>query len=493
MITSVRNYIQKKNSQKIVLILLIGASLVFSSISLIRKASSNIKAIAFVENYPISQREFQSAVANLKEVFKAYGYNKISMPDIKKIALNQVAQEKIMDITVDRLGVNISQEFIVDKLQDPSFIINYLNSMGISSQVFDPRGGINHEALKKYLKAIGMTANEFDVALEHAVKQIILGQILGSALYISNQDIKDGYIKQYSPRKFTVYSVSLASYLDAERKKSVSDEQLKKFFDKESVTTGRYIVSEKRDIKKWVFNLKDFDSKNNKNNKIIFKKEVADAFAQNKFEQLAQSKKAKQELLINQELNNSKLSQKIFKMAVGGRDIYIEQDKGIVLQVIKLDKSYTPEFASIKNKIKEDFYAENAKIKLLEDLKKSEVDSAFLRSLQPKQETISNFNLDNKELVNKLISKQLPVGRMAQMTRSGQFIYDLAQDQGFLVRLDSADINQDILKEKTADIRKKLEVEALRQAQYWLVASLGRSAKIEMNNTTGQTELIEFE
>lgn len=504
MITFVRNFIQKKHGR--IIILIIFSSFMLSVIIgvLFKRGSRNIGAIAFVDGYPISQREYQNMIINIQNVFKAYGYNQSFMPDIKKMAMNQMAQEKIVDLAIDKLGVKVSQKYIIGKLQDPDFIINYLNFIGIPSHVFNSKSGIAQEELKKYLKAIKMTFDEFDAALEHATKQIILGQLLGSSLYIGNNEIKNRYIKQFSQKKFTIYTVPLKEYIEREKKKIISEEELKVFFDRESVSLGKYKVPEKRDVKIWTFSPENYGIKETQSNllaqkfKTVFKTDASAAFAQNKFEQFSQIKKAKLEIQENKELDkNKKLSQKIFKLASGGRDISIDQNKeiikGLVVQVIKINPAYTPEFNTIKKEVLEDYYVEKARLKLAEDLKKASTDLAFLRSLKYEEKVISNFELKNRDLIQELSKKEVPIKRMIQMTDPNSSIFDFGSEQGFVIKLNNININDALLKEKTPELRQSLESEALSQAQYWFVASLARSVKIEMNNPTGQTELIDFE
>ncbi len=519
MVSYFRSFIQKKNNQKAFFSVLIGISLVASSISFLFIKQRAGNEIAFVNGYAITREEVQRSITKLQDFFKRYGKQDNSI-DFKKKAIEIIAYEKVMEETIDSLGIKISSDFIADSLRDPRFVMTYLRSV-IPPYLLDAQGNMQEKELKAFLKASGMTFAAFDALLESIVKQIILAEILGSVSYTSSAEIKEYYLKHYAYKKFAFYTKPLAEYRAQAEKVAVSEDELKQFFSAQ-LLLGAYHMPEKREVSMWQFNPESYGisvspedikkyKEEHKTDKVTeleirkdiinqkfkarFKREAKKALDEGTFLKFVADKKARFE---NKSEN---LPKNAYKLALHGKDVFLDAKpysvaaSGVVLEVIRIVPAHVLEFETIKQQVKKDLYKEKASALATSDLQKALKDKDFLKKLNLlEKEIVFVDGEQQKALLQKLSKQGLPVERMNAMIFQGASIEGQTQDAAYIIQLDTIDMNEKDFDQKKKSIREIVEKEAFMAAQRgWFIASLARSAKIELYNQHGTLESLELQ
>ena len=111
-----------------------------------------------------------------------------------------------------------------------------------------------------------------------------------------------------------------------------------------------------------------------------------------------------------------------------------------------------------------------------------------------KKEIVFVDGEQQKALLQKLSKQGLPVERMNAMIFQGASIEGQTQDAAYIIQLDTIDINEKDFDQKKKSIREIVEKEAFMAAQRgWFIASLARSAKIELYNQHGTLESLELQ
>ena len=149
-----------------------------------------------------------------------------------------------------------------------------------------------------------------------------------------------------------------------------------------------------------------------------------------------------------------------------------------------------PQFESLKGAILDDYLEYQAKEQLKEKLQaaKAALGDTSFKDLQKtfEGEFFQTGWLDpsDTDSMKSLQDRGIPVSEMLQLEKSGSVVTHLADEHGFLIRLDeitpfdSEDFNQ-----KKNEISEALEQERMQQYLDGFVASLHRNAKIETNET----------
>jgi hypothetical protein len=83
-------------------------------------------------------------------------------------------------------------------------------------------------------------------------------QFIGSTCYVPLFDIEQEFIAQNLGKEFSYLAFSLDSFLTAEKKRTISDEDALSFYNKENNQRRRYWIPEKRDGIVWKFDAKSY-------------------------------------------------------------------------------------------------------------------------------------------------------------------------------------------------------------------------------------------
>lgn len=350
------------------------------------------------------------------------------------VVLEKLIQERVLQSLADSFGMNVSKDFVDTKLRDVSFMRNF-----VAGDVFQG-GRLNSKLLEEYLNNQGMTLDDFEAQISESIKKKVLLEGIEGAGYIPESALKDEFIKKYSKRKYSIVSVGLGNYLRQVKESGVTDTDLSQYF---KMHQESYRVPEKRYAKFWVFDPKNYGI-------IVEDEEISDFFEKNKnsylkelqkdskgepvykdlsdvrheiqtkiainkftkqfgidinrvFIELKQSPASfnsyitskKADLLPDMQLteDNTKQSQKIFGLSkLKDRTFFVENGKGYVGELIKIDKSYIPALKDIIEKVKQDWFKKKAQELAEETLTKLSDD---------KQKTIEEINSEVKGKLTK--------------------------------------------------------------------------------------------
>ena len=163
MITEIRNYIKTSSTSSMIgLITVLALGGVFSLPMLLKQVSSSGPWAFKVSGKEISYQEFSRESADQQERinrFKAqYGQFAEMLFQSQGIDLNPqvfardiLIRQELLDQLAESIHIEITQDFIVQKLQDRDFIINNLSDI-IQPFVFDQNGSLSQESYRLYTK-----------------------------------------------------------------------------------------------------------------------------------------------------------------------------------------------------------------------------------------------------------------------------------------------------------------------------------------------------
>ncbi len=191
--------------------------------------------------------------------------------------------------------------------------------------------------------------------------------------------------------------------------------------------------------------------------------------------------------------DDSPLAQKIFKLKEGDWVPMIEDGKGLLINVTSIQKSYEPTLDTVKNQVEQDWYrakAEQQQREMAPSLLKAIHEHTDARGLEKKfaftQETTSWIKNSDKEQLEKLSKKGIPVSELISLEKVGQSEIIERDGQLFILKLDAIEpFDEQLYNEH----RQKIEAAAYQEekalTQRAFVASLYRNATIKT------TELIQ--
>lgn len=265
MITVIRRYF--KSSSQIVLWVVIAAFIIGLMPMAFRQMSkSSIWAIR-VNGQEIGYQEFVIEQDRQRErlmAFRAqYGpqadwfLSLLGAVNPQILAMRALAKQELFNQFADKIGVHISDEFVVKKINDPLFIQQELSTI-IPVQIIDPKTGINQEMLSKYLKRFGLSSELFERQIERMLVDKLVTDIVTSTLYVPEFDIQQRFLALHAKKSFSLLSFSLDSFLKEAKKKTVSLEDLTNFYEQQNQERNRYLVPEKRNGIAWTFDPKSY-------------------------------------------------------------------------------------------------------------------------------------------------------------------------------------------------------------------------------------------
>lgn len=171
------------------------------------------------------------------------------------LAYNYLIRDELMHQVSREIGIHLDEQYIIEKLSDPNFIIQEPNLVSlIPPYVFDELGMVNKKILKDHLRRYGLSVADFEHKVQRALIQKITNEILATASYVPEFDLKQRFNTTYTPKKFSILTVTFDSVLNQEKKKVISDREINQFFIQENNKSKRYWVPEKRSGTVWKFN-----------------------------------------------------------------------------------------------------------------------------------------------------------------------------------------------------------------------------------------------
>lgn len=176
-------------------------------------------------------------------------------------------------------------------------------------------------------------------------------------------------------------------------------------------------------------------------------------------------------------------------------DIYIENGVGFVIQLTDIQKSYLPELDTIRDVVTYDIHAKRAAQKIQQSIKAA-LEKAKNHDLGMLKDEF-NASLSTTPFLVKsdtqglaeLKKKNVPVDQLFQLENTGStgMFYD-GRD-GYVFKLDEVEpLNNDLFEKEKDRVKNAVEQEQNRLFTAGFVASLYRSAKIEISQPSNESE-----
>jgi peptidyl-prolyl cis-trans isomerase D len=214
---------------------------------------------------------------------------------------------------------------------------------------------------------------------------------------------------------------------------------------------------------------------------------------QGAFAELAKAKAATAQKLDNVTKEASAQAQKLFGLRKDGLSSSVDNLTGYAVQVTDIAPAHAPKFETVRAEVEKDLYEHRARTKLAGILAnaKKELGSRSLQDIaSANHATIEKtdwLDAKNKDRVEALQKRDIPVAAMLQMEKTGSGMIFEGDSAGFIIRLDEIEqVNQADFKAKEASLRATLEQERGTSLVVGFVASLARNARIEINESLMQ-------
>ncbi|HLW73379.1 MAG TPA: peptidylprolyl isomerase [Candidatus Babeliales bacterium] len=269
MIITIRNQFKQSTFRYIAIfiVIVLGAGMV--SVPLMMKNAGGAASWAIkVNGEKISYRDFAQEVAEqsefLAQIRAQYGqYADLLMQamnwptDPKALAFEALVKTALLNQCVTLLGIKIHPDYIAESINDIQFVRRHLQRI-LPAFVFDASGSLSSEKLTLFLQHKGISIRDFENKVELSLAQLQAMQFVGSSCYVPSFDVEQTFIAQKLGKQFSYLEFSLDSFLAAEKKNVITEEDALAFYNKENSQHRRYWVPEKRDGIVWQFNAKNY-------------------------------------------------------------------------------------------------------------------------------------------------------------------------------------------------------------------------------------------
>lgn len=239
-----------------------GGAILFSPMLFKRGASK--PGLISIDNQIVTQKDFERTLMQQMErvalIEQQYGQyaamllKMLGLDDPKQTAIQTLIYESLVNKTADELKLDLSSEFVAEKLKDPTVIIEQLREY-IPVQALERDGSINVQALSHALQRRGQTLADFELVIEQALRRNIVTDLVGSSVFIGQQEIADYFTINYLKHKYAIIKLPRASF----KRAPASEQELQQFFEQENKASKRYWLPEKRAVVAWKFNKKDYN------------------------------------------------------------------------------------------------------------------------------------------------------------------------------------------------------------------------------------------
>jgi len=268
MITQLRRSLKSKTAKNIVLwaiiAILVAVLGLGSIIPRLFKEDAKSGGIATVNGKPISALsvaikadEYQRKIQFFKQYFGAEAIKYLKMMGIegdpRKSAYETVIQQELLEQAADRMNIHLDSDFVATKMSDKDFLEREFSFINFE-ELFDEFGLLDQERLAIVLRMSRLTIPQFEFILREALKRDVLGAIVSGSSYIPEFVVKGKYMLDFLARKYSVLQFDFDSFLKKEKEKSVSKEELKRFYNQQNRLEKRYWVPEKRSGIAYMFN-----------------------------------------------------------------------------------------------------------------------------------------------------------------------------------------------------------------------------------------------
>jgi SurA N-terminal domain len=264
MIITIRNQIKHSSFRYVsfFIFVVLGAGMI-SIPALMRDESAGASWAIKVNGEKVSYKDFAQQVAEqsefLAQVRAQYGqyadllFQAMGWPsDPQALAFEILIKMTLLDQLVSKMGIHIHQDYITESINNAQFAQEHLQRL-LPSFLFTQQGTLDTEKLKIYLSYRGVSIKEFERKIEQNLAQLQALQFIATSCYVPSFDIQQEIIARKMGKEFLYLTFSHDTFLAAEKKNRVDDQDARAFYDKENVQRRRYWVPEKRDGVVWKF------------------------------------------------------------------------------------------------------------------------------------------------------------------------------------------------------------------------------------------------
>ncbi len=216
---------------------------------------------------------------------------------------------------------------------------------------------------------------------------------------------------------------------------------------------------------------------------------VIDQYSQNPaaLDTFIAEKKGAKTTISNIDRTNEAWGKHLFRMSKGDLSFALDKDAGILILLTDITERHLPALADIESRVKQDLYEARAtqalKKQVAEAKKAARTQTLDLvhKQLGGTLEVIS-AKPDDKNNLETLAKKDLPVEQMFQIEKNGGVIDSHTNTQGFVIRLDALEsLNPEQLAAAIANKEGEIERESTSLFVRGFIASLARHATIKIN------------
>ena len=263
MITQIRKQFKGTASTLVIILTVLALSGAFSIPILIRQLSTSGPWALLVNKHEISYADFSREVSDQQERIASFRAQYGQYADVifqsmgmtlnpQSLARETLIREALISQVGSQIGIYMDPEYTSGRLHDQSFATQELAGL-VPPFLFASTGEINKSALKGYLRRRGLTISAFEKKLEEVLSSKISVSLAFAGMYVPTFEMRQEYIANSLVKQFSIWVLSLDTFVKEEQKKELSSSEIKEFFDQQNSQSKRYFVPEKRSGMLWKF------------------------------------------------------------------------------------------------------------------------------------------------------------------------------------------------------------------------------------------------
>jgi peptidyl-prolyl cis-trans isomerase D len=243
----------KSSSMQLVLWLILFSLAGASFVSMFQYSSRRkADSIGTVNDEDIGMLEYRRRIAQVQQMIqearKRYGQHAdmiLKMWGLDKNPHEAVMENLILEKTLqsasNSVGAHVSKVYMHAKLQDAYFVREFLGNLVPPQAV--TKNGIDTAALKYNLERQGMTEDDFEEAVQEAMKKALFQRLLEGGLYVSRGMLKDLYSAEYLKKKLAIMMLPFDEYLKRSQAQKLTESEIATAYDTHK---EEYRIPEKR-------------------------------------------------------------------------------------------------------------------------------------------------------------------------------------------------------------------------------------------------------
>jgi hypothetical protein len=261
MITVIRKKFKSTVYKSVLWITILAVIGVFSLPEIIKMATKSDQWVIRINRSVIDNKEFIQALKGqqwLVETIKSYyGPQAELLAQISGFSLDPLALTKerlirisLLDNAASQCVWALDESYLVRKMNQPEFLIQSLPEF-VPMNGFD-KDGLSQARLKDHLQKNGISMAEFERAVERVGRCDMLMGLVGTTVYVSQQEIRQRIQEEFGKKKFSYITATLDTFLKQVKNQEPSSEEVKHFFNTRTAQ-GAYWIPEQRTGTVWSF------------------------------------------------------------------------------------------------------------------------------------------------------------------------------------------------------------------------------------------------